>query len=265
MKPSTHRYVLPPVLLGIHAVLLLPLILSPTRLRPPHFPEFGEHPRPVHPTNTKYWDYGSRLYLQYSIPLGIIGIVGVYVSKQLAGNVPLPKDERRKRLAQMIEWGVLFGMGVIEEVWRWGLVRLLVSFEGGHGGFRGGEPFEDSLEKFWAGVSLEPPSLWEGLYLMGWMWSVVECLVCNFCFSSKTLVYCYYHQFSPSQASLASSYLVLTTAIVLMAWRTANYRQHPTAPSEFPKAKKNPTPHPPKLRGYASIFSSTSSGKEGEK
>lgn len=200
MKPSTHRYVLPPVLLGIHAVLLLPLMLSPTRLRPPHFPDFGGHPRPVHPTNTKYWDYGSRLYLQYSIPLGIIGIVGVYVSKQLAGNVPLPKDERRKRLAQMIEWGVLFGMGVIEEVWRWGLVRLLVSFEGGHGGFRGGEPFEDSLEKkFWVGVNLEPPSLWEGLYLMGWMWSVVECLVCNFCFSSEVFVYCYYHQSPPFQ------------------------------------------------------------------
>lgn len=193
MKPSTHRYVLPPVLLGIHAVLLLPLILSPTRLRPPHFPDFGEHPRPTYDSGSKYWDYRSRLaglYLQYSIPLGIIGIVGVYVSKQLAGSVPLPKDERRKRLAQVIEWAVLFGMGVIEEVWRWGLVRLLISFEGGHGGFRGGEPYEDSLDKkFWAGsaaaiagVSLEAPSLWEGLYLMGWMWSVVECLVCNFFF-----------------------------------------------------------------------------------
>lgn len=191
MKPSTHRYVLPPVLLGIHAVLLLPLILSPTRLRPPHFPDPGEHPQPAYDSGSKYWDCRSRLaglYLQYSIPLGIIGIVGVYVSKQLAGSVPLPKDERRKRLAQFIEWAVLFGMGVIEEVWRWGLVKLLVSFEGGHGGFRGGEPFEDSLDKkFWAGsaaavtgVSFEAPSLWEGLYLMGWMWSVVECLVCNF-------------------------------------------------------------------------------------
>lgn len=185
MKPSTHRYVLPPVLLAIHAVLLLPLILSPIRLRPPHFPDFGGHPRP-----TTYWDYGSRLYLQYSIPLGIIGIVGVYLSKQLAGNVPLPKDERRKRLAQIIEWAVLFGMGVIEEVWRWSLVRLLVSFEGGHGGFRGGEPVEDSLEKkFWTGVRLGPPSLWEGLYLMGWMWSVVECVVCNLFFFTLASVF----------------------------------------------------------------------------
>lgn len=194
MKPSTHRYVLPPVLLGIHAVLLLPLILSPARLRPPHFPDFGEHPRPTYDPGPKYWGYRSRLaglYLQYSIPLGIIGIVGVYISKQLAGRVPLPKDERRKRLAQVIEWGVLFGMGVIEEVWRWGLVRLLISFEGGHGGFRGGQLLKDSLEKFWAsstaatGVSLEAPSLWEGLYLMGWMWSVVECLVCNFSLWSR--------------------------------------------------------------------------------
>lgn len=191
MKPSTHRYVLPPVLLGIHAILLLPLILSSTKLRPPHFPDFGEHPRSVYDSGPEYWDCKSRLawlYLQYSIPLGIIGIVGVYISKQLAGSVPLPKDERRKRLAQVIEWGVLFGMGVIEEVWRWGLVRLLVWLEGGHGGFRG-EVLENSLDKkFWVdgttflGGSLESPSLWEGLYLMGWIWSVVECLVRTFHF-----------------------------------------------------------------------------------
>lgn len=55
------------------------------------------------------------------------------------------------------------------------------------------------------------------------------------------------------------------TAIVLMVWRTANYHQYSTAPSELPKVKTNPTSLPPKLRSYTSIIPPTSSGKEGEK
>lgn len=196
MKPSTHHYVLPPVLLGIHAVLLLPLILSPATLRPPQFPDPDGHSWPGYGSDPKYRDCKSklgRLYLHYSIPLGIVGIVGVYLSKQLAGKVPLPKDPQRKRLAQAIEWGVLFGMGVMEEIWRWGLVRLLVRLEGGHGGFRGtGYPRDPppeadygSVGVIWkeaakfVGVSQELPSIWEGLYLMAWVWSVIECLVCK--------------------------------------------------------------------------------------
>lgn len=200
MKPSTHRYVLPPVLLGIHLILLLPLILSPTKLRQPHFPNSEGRLWPGYGPEPGYFDHRSRLVKlcpQYSIPLGIIGILGVYFSKQLAGKIPLPKDERRKRLAQVIEWSVLFGMGVMEEVWRWGLVRLLILLEHGHGGYRGRASSSGKSEGIgtaeFVEISSEYLSLWEGLYLMGWVWSLIECLVCKILqlFVHLTLISCF--------------------------------------------------------------------------
>ena len=109
----------------------------------------------------------------------------VYALKQFAGKVPLPKNPRRKRLAQGIELGVLFSMGVVEEVLRWGLVRILVGLEGGAGGYRG-QATCSVLE--WIatgnaeGSGRTCPSIWEGVYFMGWIWSFVECMVGDFSF-----------------------------------------------------------------------------------
>lgn len=109
----------------------------------------------------------------------------VYALKQFAGKVPLPKDPRRKRLAQGIELGVLFSMGVVEEVLRWGLVRILVGLEGGAGGYRGQATC--SVLEWIAGGNAGGggrtcPSIWEGVYFMGWIWSFVECMVGDFSF-----------------------------------------------------------------------------------
>lgn len=155
MKVSTHRYILPLVLLGIHALLLLPLGLpSPGVLR------------------------CGGVHAGYSVLLGVLGFAAVHASKQLAGKVPLPKDPRRKRLAQGIELAVLFSMGIVEEVWRWGLVRVLVSSEGGEGGYRGiaclGWAWDDG-----GGSGDSRPSIWKMVYFMGWVWSFVECTVCK--------------------------------------------------------------------------------------
>jgi hypothetical protein len=155
MKVSTHRYVLPPVLLAIHAILLLPLSLPPRVFR------------------------CGGVHAGYSVPLGMLGFAVVYASKQLAGKVPLPKDPRRKRLAQGIELVVLFSMGIVEEVCRWGLVRALVGLEGGEGGFRGTAFLGLGWEDDGGGTG---PSIWKGVYFMGWVWSLVECTVCRILF-----------------------------------------------------------------------------------
>ncbi|CAZ83588.1 unnamed protein product [Tuber melanosporum] len=76
-------------------------------------------------------------------------------------------------------------MGVVEEVLRWGLVRVLVGLEGGAGGYRGQAVC--SLSDWIAGANTGGggrtcPSIWEGVYFMGWIWSFVECM-----FSWRTL------------------------------------------------------------------------------
>jgi hypothetical protein len=173
MKPSTHRYILAPTLIGIHAILLLPLIFPPKTLRPPHFPDASGHPWPAYEAAPQQQKVG-RLHLKYSVPFGFAGIAGVWISKQLAGNIPLPKDPRRKLLAMWLESSVLFGIGVLEEIWRYGLVRLLVGYMGGHEGYRGSTVMRRDEGDFEG-----PPTLWEGLYIMAWVWSIFECLVCR--------------------------------------------------------------------------------------
>ena len=113
-----------------------------------------------------------RLQPQYSVPLGVLGIVVMVVLKQAAGAIPLPRGNRQ--LAAGLGAAVMFVLGVAEEVWRWGLVRVLVTMEGGKGGFRGsGEPWDLAVGP----ASAEHPSIWEAVYLMGWVWSLVECVV----------------------------------------------------------------------------------------
>lgn len=180
MKPLVHKFILPPVLVGLHALLLLPLFFAP----PP------EHlGNPQHELLQSHSSDGSereplmrRLHLKDAIPIGVVGFVGVHVLRRLAGMVPLPKDPRRTRLAARIEKGVLFALGVVEEVWRWGLVRLLIKAIGGKGGFRGrGELWGLSYVGL-AGeeetFAVARPSIWEAVYLMGWIWSAVETVVC---------------------------------------------------------------------------------------
>ncbi|KAF8245408.1 hypothetical protein K440DRAFT_634574 [Wilcoxina mikolae CBS 423.85] len=186
MKPSVHRFILPPVLLGVHLLLLLPLFLAPQVENP------GQAPVQESQEDDGQEPLLQRLHLKYSIPLGLLGFAGVHVLKQLAGEVPLPKDPRRIRLAARIEQSVLFGLGVVEEIWRWGVVRVLITLEGGKGGFRGRGELWDLLYASWMGnggaaaalaadgfgivspTNTKYPTIWEGVYLMGWTWSLVE-------------------------------------------------------------------------------------------
>ena len=145
MTPFQHTIVLPPILLTIHGILLLPLLL----------------PTLVH----------SPLYLQYSVPLGFMGFVVVLVTKQLAVKVPLPTDPRRKRLAEALEWTVLSLVGFFEEVWRWGVVRILVNLEGGQSGYGTGPWIQDKERSSYITPGI---ILWKSVYLMGWLWCCIE-------------------------------------------------------------------------------------------
>jgi len=186
MKPLVHKLILPPVLVGLHALLLLPLFFAPPPvhlgnpqhelLLPPQIPDDDEREPLI-----------RRLHLEAAIPMAAVGFVGVHVLRRLAGKIPLPKDPRRTRLAARIEKGVLFTLGVVEEVWRWGLVRILVALIGGKGGFRGRGDVWD-LSYGWGGdedfelvgaSKTNYPSIWEAVYLMGWTWSAVETVVCH--------------------------------------------------------------------------------------
>ncbi|KAI5777517.1 hypothetical protein EDC01DRAFT_724314 [Geopyxis carbonaria] len=63
------------------------------------------------------------------------------------------------------------------------MVRILVKAEGGAGGFRGrGELWDLAGNNLTTGgldlagqFNTKYPSIWEGVYLMGWVWSLVEC------------------------------------------------------------------------------------------
>jgi hypothetical protein len=171
MKSSVHRFILPPVLLGVHLLLLLPLFLAPHIENPGQEPERESQDDGQEPLL-------QRLHLKHSIPLGVLGFAGVHVLKQLAGEVPLPKDPRRIQLAARIEKSVLFGLGV--------LIRL----EGGKGGFRGRGELWDLLYASLMGTvatadefgvvsptNTKYPTIWEAVYLMGWIWSLVETVV----------------------------------------------------------------------------------------
>lgn len=157
MNPFQHTIILPPILLTIHGILLLPLFL-PTLIHDHRIPGGN-----------------SPLYLQYSIPLGFTGFVVVLVTKQLAVKVPLPTDPRRKKLAEALEWTVLSLVGFFEEVWRWGVVRILVNLEGGQGRYGTGPWIWD---KEWFSYNTSGIILWKSVYLMGWLWCCIESGVC---------------------------------------------------------------------------------------
>ncbi|KAA8894340.1 hypothetical protein FN846DRAFT_421504 [Sphaerosporella brunnea] len=184
MKPFVHKFIHPPLVLGLHGLLLLPLFLAPPDERLQRPPEF------LRAHDREYDDEREpllvRLHPKFSIPFGILGFIGVHILKQLAGKVPLPQDPRRARLAANIEKAVLFALGVAEEVWRWGLARILIKLLGGQGGFRGRGPLWDLFisgepqEQLFGVVSPDNTkyqSIWEAVYLMGWFWSVLEATV----------------------------------------------------------------------------------------
>ncbi|RPB23322.1 hypothetical protein L211DRAFT_284869 [Terfezia boudieri ATCC MYA-4762] len=159
MTPFQHRIILPPILLVIHGVLLMPLFL------------------PISPHGNELLIEGLPLHLQYSIPLGVIGFVVVMVTKQLAVKIPLPRDPRKKRLAEGLEWIVLFLVGFLEEVWRWGVVRILVKLEGGDGGYGTVSWIRTVRTKTEDLIAVENASggpLWKGVYFMGWTWCCIE-------------------------------------------------------------------------------------------
>lgn len=185
MKPSVHRYVLPPVLLGVHLLLLLPLVLAPPAQDDARRPDDLAGPPDRAPEHERLL---ARLHPMQSGPLALLGFVGVHVLKQMAGAVPLPRDPRRLRLAARIEWSVLFALGVVEELWRWAIVRLLIWLLGGKCGFRGRGQLWDlaSTGRLVAvrrgsalAVNTKYPSIWEAVYAMGWTWSLVETAVCS--------------------------------------------------------------------------------------
>ena len=163
MKRASHKYVLPTLLLGLHALLLLPVLLAKPHADAPKRPQLHALLELEDGAEETLWE---RLHTQYSMPLGVGAFVIIHGVKQLMGMIPLPTDPRRRSLARFIEHAVLFGSGCLEEVWRWAVVRILVKLEGGSGGFRGRGELWDLNTKY--------PSIWEGVYLLGWTWSLVE-------------------------------------------------------------------------------------------
>ena len=164
-------------------LLLLPLVLAPPPLD-------GRPDDPAAPPPDRAPERERllvRLHAKQSAPLALLGFVGVHVLRQLAGAVPLPRDPRRLRLAARIEWSVLFALGVVEELWRWAIARLLIRLLGGKGGFRGrGELWDLASAGRLFGVrrggsalaaNTKYPSIWEAVYAMGWTWSLVETAV----------------------------------------------------------------------------------------
>ncbi|KAF8473374.1 hypothetical protein BDZ91DRAFT_790136 [Kalaharituber pfeilii] len=99
------------------------------------------------------------------------------VIKQLAVKIPLPKDPRRKQLADGIEWTILFLVGFFEEAWRWMIVRFLVAVAGGDGGYGTG-PWAKVVNSEPASLLIDTPNnpdkIWKEVYFMGWVWCLFE-------------------------------------------------------------------------------------------
>ena len=163
MRKSIHRYVLPSCYVTIHILLLLPLVL-------PYKTDPSEPELPL----------GSRVSFKLSIPLGILLFMILALVRLLAGYFPLPRGQERRLLATVLEWIVLFLVGFTEELIRLAVVKVLVNLEGGEGGF-GGEGPSNSTRPATDWMQLRSvevkPGIWEGVYLMGWTWSLLECLV----------------------------------------------------------------------------------------
>ncbi|KAI5818383.1 hypothetical protein BZA77DRAFT_243756 [Pyronema omphalodes] len=115
------------------------------------------------------------------------------------------------QLAARIEKIVLFSLGIMEELWRWGMVRLLIRIEGGKGGFRGRGGLWDLAFESWDGgapddygiggeMNTKYPTIWEAVYFMGWTWSVVETSLSWYSVRPTTTeeIRCYQETFGPS-------------------------------------------------------------------
>lgn len=208
MRPFVHKFILPPVLLGIHAVLLLPIFLARSlSTENPHGSRTPGEARydPLSPSletsgaprgGERHNNLLKRLQLQHSILFGVLGFVVIHVLKQFAGKIPLPNDPRRLWLAAKIEKLILLALGIVEEIWRWGLVRTLIKVEGGGGGFCGRDDDLWNPATHWSYPWLQRqnvdagaqrtmlaethnsegyPGIWETVYVMGVSWSLVEC------------------------------------------------------------------------------------------
>ncbi|KAI9816140.1 MAG: hypothetical protein M1832_005147 [Thelocarpon impressellum] len=166
MRPSLHHHVLPPVFLAIHVVIAIPALLPVARPAP------DDAPAAAAPT---LW---QRLHPAFAVPVGVLAFAVIHAVRLLASRSPLPQHRRRRRLAARLERALLFLLGVVEEVWRWLLVRLIVQLEGGKGGYagsmnglsNGGDASRPLLLS--SGPSRE--EIWGGVYLMCWTWSFVE-------------------------------------------------------------------------------------------
>ncbi|KAI9675523.1 MAG: hypothetical protein M1829_003327 [Trizodia sp. TS-e1964] len=154
MRPFIHHYVLPPVFLTIHALLLLPLLLW----KPVSDSNSGPH-QPSNPTKTRW-------HLLLSLPIGVAALLVMVAVRKVISSFPIPVERRRRRLAKYLEWSMLFALGVIEEFWRWGLVRIVLHLEGGKGHYGEMNPTGYLLAK--------NDSVWRGVYIMCWAWGFIE-------------------------------------------------------------------------------------------
>ncbi|KAJ6262772.1 hypothetical protein Dda_1329 [Drechslerella dactyloides] len=161
MRPGLHRYVLPPALLLLHGLLLLPILV------------------PYRPDNSSYPDSSLNFALHaapYALPLGCLAFATVALSRFLTSLQLLPVSERRPVAI------LLFFIAIVEEIVRWVLVKCLSTMEGGGGGYGAKHPepnHHGSLSRghygFPESSSVEvAPGIWEGIYLMGWVWSALE-------------------------------------------------------------------------------------------
>ena len=163
MRRSIHRYVIPPVYIILHGVLLLPLLLG----------------YKTDPTQSNI-PLRDRIHYELSIPLGASLFVLTTLLRYFAGHFLFPRLQANQQTLANIEWIVLYVIGSSEEIFRWIAVRILVRVEGGEGGF-GGEGIEKptrAIHDLFQLSSVEvKPGLWEGVYVMCWIWSLLECPV----------------------------------------------------------------------------------------
>lgn len=161
MRQSFHRYLLPPAILIVHALLLLPILI------------------PYRPDNSPNTESSLQVALnsaRYAFPLACIAFATTCGLRLLARSQSLSPSESR------VAWVALFSLGVAEEVVRWGVARYLSDLEGGGGGYgaknpepKRGRPIPGT-KVFLHATSVEvEPGIWEGIYLMGWLWSALEC------------------------------------------------------------------------------------------
>ncbi|EWC45289.1 hypothetical protein DRE_06016 [Drechslerella stenobrocha 248] len=155
MRPGVHRFLLPPALLGLHGLLLLPILI------------------PYRPDSSSYPDSSLNFALHsapYAVPLACLAFASVALLRLLASSQCLPTAV------------LLFLLGVLEEAVRWSLVRCLSDADGGGGGYGATHPEPDNHGPLSRGGYRLPasnsievaPGIWEGVYIMGWTWSALE-------------------------------------------------------------------------------------------